>query len=106
MASKPHHVADAHADEHAHPGPAQYIRIAVILAIITAIEVSIFYIDALSSIEAPLLIALSALKFVIVIAYYMHLKFDNRLFTYFFVFGLSIGAAVILSFMALFNRLV
>ncbi len=34
----------AHPTEHAHPGPAQYVKVAVILAIITSIEVAIVYI--------------------------------------------------------------
>jgi cytochrome c oxidase subunit 4 len=106
MSSTPHHMPPHHADEHAHPGPRQYVMIAIILAIITAIEVAVYYIDALAAVEAYILIFLSTLKFILVVAFYMHLKFDNRLFTYFFCFGLGIAAGVIFAFLALFDRLV
>jgi cytochrome c oxidase subunit IV len=105
MASTPHQMSTPHAEEHAHPDPRQYIKIAVILAILTALEIAVFYISALETYDTYILLPLSALKFILVVGYYMHLKFDNRLFTYTFIFGLSVGAGVILSFMALFDRL-
>lgn len=105
MSSTPHQMSAPHAEEHAHPDPRQYIKIAVILAILTALEIAVFYIDQVEAFEAYILLPLSALKFILVVGYYMHLKFDNKLFTYTFVFGLSVGAGVILSFMALFDRL-
>ena len=39
--------ADHHADEHAHPGWQIYARIAVILTVITGVEVATYYVDAL-----------------------------------------------------------
>ncbi|MGH2751388.1 MAG: cytochrome C oxidase subunit IV family protein [Actinomycetota bacterium] len=77
-----------------HPGPGQYVKIAVILAIITLIEVAIFYIEALQGIIVPLLIALSLAKFVMVVGYFMHLKFDSKLFRYLFVTGLGFALFV------------
>ncbi|HUG15419.1 MAG TPA: cytochrome C oxidase subunit IV family protein [Thermomicrobiales bacterium] len=105
MASTSHHGGAPHVEEHAHPDPRQYIRIAVVLAIITALEVAIFYIKALEDYDTYILLPLSALKFILVVGYYMHLKFDNKLFTYTFIFGLSVGGGVILSLMALFDRM-
>jgi cytochrome c oxidase subunit 4 len=46
---------------------------------------------------------LSICKFVLVVGYFMHLKFDNRLFTYIFGFGLAIALSVVLSLIALFH---
>jgi len=100
-----HTVAHAPA-EHAHPGARQYIIIAVILSVITAIEVAIYYFPPLHPVLAPILIVLSALKFSIVVMYYMHLKFDARLFSAMFVFGLSAAAFTIIMFIALFHGLV
>ncbi|MEX1158409.1 MAG: cytochrome C oxidase subunit IV family protein [Thermomicrobiales bacterium] len=93
-----------HSDEHAHPGAMQYVLIAAILAIITATEVATYYIGALASVLVYILIALSVLKFTIVVGYYMHLKFDNRLLTWIFGMGLLAGGAVVLSLTALFTR--
>ena len=102
--------ADGHAsqavthDDHGHPGPRQYILIAVILAVITIVEVAIFYIPG---IPRPAfiagLLALSALKFVLVVMYYMHLKFDSRIITGVFGFALLIGLAIATAFIALFH---
>ncbi len=86
------HLVDQH--EH-HPDPSVYVRVAVILAVVTAVEVAIYYIEALSAILVPLLIALSAGKFLAVVGYFMHLKFDDRRFTWVFLTGLLIAISVI-----------
>jgi len=80
--------------EGAHPGPAEYIKIGLTLAVITAVEVAVYYIDALSDVLIPILIVLSALKFSLVVLWFMHLKFDNRLFSTFFVGGLMLAATL------------
>ena len=77
-----------------HPGPRQYVIIAIILAVITAVEVAIFYIESLSGIIVPALIALSLSKFVLVVAWFMHLKFDSKLFRWLFVTGLAFALGV------------
>mgnify|MGYP002779058046 FL=1 len=93
-----------HDEEHSHPGWKTYTIIAAILAIITALEVATYYVD-LGAALVPILMVMSAVKFVIVVGWYMHLKFDNRLFTIFFGFGMAVAISVILSFLALFDRL-
>lgn len=93
-----------HVDEHVHPPAMQYVLIAAVLGIITAIEVATYYIDAIASALVYILIALSVLKFSIVVGYYMHLKFDNKLFTWIFGLGLIVGGSVVLSLIAVFNR--
>ena len=80
--------------ERAHPGPAEYIKIGLILAVITAVEVAVYYIDALEDVLIPILIVLSALKFSMVVMWFMHLRFDNRLFSTFFVGGLMLVATL------------
>lgn len=92
-----------HAGEHAHPGYRTYINIAVVLTVITAIEVSVYYVDAVRPALVPALLALSALKFVLVVGFYMHLKFDPRLLTGLFVFGLTIAAAIVLGLLGLLS---
>jgi cytochrome c oxidase subunit 4 len=93
-----------HAEEHAHPPAMQYVLIAAILSIITAVEVATYYIGALESVLVEILIVLSILKFTIVVGYYMHLKFDNKLFTWVFGLGLLAGGSVTIALIALFNR--
>lgn len=97
--------APTHTTEHAHPGAAEYIRIALILTFITAVEVAVYYVDALRPVLMPILLALSAVKFVLVVGFYMHLKFDHRIFTTMFVFGLICAAFMIVAFIILFHFL-
>lgn len=58
-----------------------YVMIGVILTIITAAEVAIFYIEALAPVLVPSLLIMSAGKFLLVVYYYMHLKFDHPVFS-------------------------
>ena len=94
----------SHTTEHAHPGAKEYIGIAVVLTVITAVEVAVFYIPSLKPILAPTLLILSALKFGMVAMWYMHLKFDHRLFTMLFLIGMGVAAFVIFMLMKLFGH--
>lgn len=87
---------------HDHPSDGQYIRIAIILTIITIIEVAIYYIEGIRDFLVPLLIVLSVGKFVAVVGYFMHLKFDDRRFTVMFVSGLILSIAVITALVVMF----
>jgi cytochrome c oxidase subunit 4 len=91
--------------EHAHPGAREYVIVAVVLAIITSIEVAIYYIDFIRPMLAPILLVLSAFKFAAVAMFFMHLKFDNRLFSSLFVGGLILAGVLLISLLALFNNL-
>lgn len=93
------HLVDEH--EH-HPGPRTYINVALILAAVTALEVAVYYIDALSSLLVPILAVLSVGKFVAVVGYFMHLKFDDRRFTWVFLTGLLIAASLVIAVAAMF----
>jgi cytochrome c oxidase subunit 4 len=90
--------------EHAHPGAREYLGIAAILTVITAIEVAVFYIPAMHPVLVPVLLTLSALKFGMVAAWYMHLKFDNRIFTWLFLTGMVVATFVILMLLKLFGH--
>ena len=74
-------VQQAQVHESSHPTPMTYIVIAVILTVITTVEVAAVYMEGLRPLLVPILLVLSAGKFVVVVGFYMHLKFDARLFT-------------------------
>ena len=99
------HTEEAGHETHSHPGAKTYVIIGVILTVITAVEVAIFYIPALKPALAPILLTLSALKFALVVMFYMHLKFDNKLFTGIFVFPAMLGTLVIGGMILLFHVL-
>lgn len=82
------------ADSHAHPGQAQYVRIAVILAIVTALEVTVYYVDLPAKLMIAVLVGLASIKFSLVAAYFMHLKFDARLLRRVFVTGIVLACLV------------
>lgn len=88
------HGHDAHADEEHGLSDIGYVRIALILAAITAMEVYASYADWLGRAFIPLLLFLMVIKFFMVILYFMHLKFDNRLFSVMFYMGLVLAVGV------------
>ena len=63
----------------------------MILAVITGVEVAVYYIPAARPFIAPILIFLSAVKFWMVIAFFMHLKFDHVSFSWYFGGGLALA---------------
>jgi caa(3)-type oxidase subunit IV len=102
------------AHEHAHPGPALYLRVALILFVMTALEVLAFEVShragaPLHGLVKPLLneilITLSAAKFALVAMFYMHLKQDSRIFAGLFLFPLIIAAVIIVALVLLFAYL-
>ncbi|MDP9069556.1 MAG: cytochrome C oxidase subunit IV family protein [Actinomycetota bacterium] len=94
MASSELHAPREEEALHEHPSPRKYVWIAIILAIVTAAEVAIYYIPALESLLVPFLIAFALIKFIMVALYFMHLKFDSKLFRRFFVTGVVLALVV------------
>ncbi|MDA1129121.1 MAG: plastocyanin/azurin family copper-binding protein [Chloroflexi bacterium] len=99
----------AHQTEHTtnHPTFMQYVLIAIVLFAITIVEFVLIWdragiVDHLGASKIPLLVGLSAVKFAIVIMYYMHLKFDNRLFGTVFIAGLALAFIVGIALLSLF----
>lgn len=103
-------MTDMHSSETAvvhagHPTWKTYVLIGAILTIITAIEVAIFYIPAMHGVITPTLLVLSAAKFVIVVQFYMHLKFDSGIFSRVFFAPLLLAALVVIGMIILFKVL-
>ena len=92
----------AHTEDH--PTPRTYVQIAIILTIITIIEVAIVIVDVPAVILISSLLALSAVKFAFVVGWFMHLKFDAKLYQALFLGGLFLAIAVLLALVALFEN--
>jgi cytochrome c oxidase subunit IV len=94
---QPHVGEDLSADEYGegHHGATdkQYILIALILAVMTAAEVILSYVDV-GPLFLPALLVLMVAKFITVVSYFMHLKFDNKLFSFLFYLGLGLAIFV------------
>jgi len=98
---------DGHGGDHGHPSAFEYARIGVILAIITAAEIALYYIDMSRNLLIVTLIVLSAIKFLFVVLWFMHLKFDNRLFSTMFAGGFVLALALfVIVFSTLGGKLV
>jgi cytochrome c oxidase subunit 4 len=96
------HFVDPH-DAHAeHKSDGYYVIVALILAVITALETSTYWID-FGAIFMPLLLILMTIKFVMVVSLFMHLKFDNRIFSYLFYSGLLLAVFVYVAALATFR---
>ncbi|HET7487688.1 MAG TPA: cytochrome C oxidase subunit IV family protein [Acidimicrobiales bacterium] len=81
-----------HHDAHAgHPTEWQYIKVAIVLGILTAVEVTLYYTKFSQGITNASLMLLAMSKFVIVAAYFMHLKFDNKILRRLFLTGIVLA---------------
>ncbi|MBI4538620.1 MAG: cytochrome C oxidase subunit IV family protein [Gemmatimonadetes bacterium] len=90
--------------ERAHPRWQTYFLVAAVLAIITAAEVAVFYIEILRPALVPILLVLSGGKFALVVMFYMHLKFDSRIFTGVFVAPLLLAVLFVIIGLIVFFR--
>jgi len=88
-----------------HVSPGFYWAIAGILTVITAVEVTILYIPAMAPVLVPVLLVLSATKFTLVVMFFMHLKFDSRVFSGVFIAGLVLASFMTVALIILFKVL-
>jgi cytochrome c oxidase subunit IV len=84
---------EAHDGPH-HPEPRQYVTIALVLAVITAIEVAVYYITSVRDLLVPMLLTMSVIKFLLVALWFMHLRFDSHVFRRFFMIGVFLALIV------------
>ena len=96
-------MTETSAEHQQHPSTGTYITIAAVLTVITLVEVGVFYVPALESVLAPILLTLSAAKFLLVVMFYMHLKGDHPLFTVMLTVPLVIAVGVAIALMILFG---
>jgi cytochrome c oxidase subunit IV len=102
------HGAAAHGDEHAvyHPGWSTYWKVATVLTLITVMEVWCYYLPSfvVTPYFVPTLLVLSAIKFAIVVLFYMHLKYDAKLYRALFTGPFLVAATTIVVLMFLFGK--
>src|SRR5262252_10049822 len=98
---------DVHAmgEVHEHPTWKQYKWVALILTLITVVEVWVYYTPFKQSpLFVPVLLVMSAVKFAIVVLFYMHLKYDHRLFKALFSGPLIIAMSTLVALLFLFGK--
>ena len=84
-----------------HASVATYVKVAVILTLVTAMEFCAIYIRQLTPILIPLLVVMSAAKFALVVLFFMHLRYDSRVLSFIFTGSLTIAVGIALVLMTL-----
>ena len=102
-ADSAHHEGAAHDDRGHGFSDLQYVQVAAILAFITALEVAASYTDILGGAFIPLLLTLMAIKFLMVVMFFMHLKFDSPIFSWLFYSGLFLAVFVYVAALLTFH---
>jgi cytochrome c oxidase subunit 4 len=74
-----------------------YVFVAAILTVITALEFAVLYIRALTPILVPLLLVMSAAKFVLVVMFFMHLRYDTRALWMLFAGALVVAIGLVIA---------
>ena len=95
----------AHGD---HPTAATYFKVGIVLTAITVAEVWAYYVPSLVAMRGlfiSLLLILSAVKFFTVVMFYMHLKYDHKLFRFLFTGPFMVAGLTMIGLMFLFGKL-
>jgi len=80
-----------------------FVQLAMILAVITGVEIVLIYIPLAKWLIVTSLVVLSLVKFLLVIFIFMHLKWDKLFCTVLFFIGLILAAGTLGALMALFS---
>ena len=99
----PAHGGAEHGSKHEHPSDLQYVYVALFLAAVTAAEVGVYYVEALEGLLVPILVVMALVKFTVVVLWFMHLRFDSRLFRRLFVAGFVLAAFCYLTVLSTFH---
>jgi cytochrome c oxidase subunit 4 len=95
------HPAEGDVAHVEHPSDKQYWKIFFVLFAVTAVEVALYYWELPGSVHInnSALYGLAIFKFFVVAAFFMHLKFDNRIVRRLFVTGIVLAILVYVAFL-------
>ena len=91
---------------HAHPTDWLYVKVAIALGLLTAFEVFTYFESLHGWGDTAIIVMLTLMmlvKFFLVVAFFMHLKFDSPIFWRLFVFGLILAMAVYMVMLTAFR---
>ena len=94
-----------HTQHRGHPTPLTYVKVALTLSVITLIEVGLFYLEMTPALFVACFFILSATKFVMVAMFYMHLRYETRLFSTLFFGGVVLAMLLVVAVLAIFGIL-
>lgn len=89
-------MSDAEQPSGSHPGVSEYVQIGAVLAVLTSVEVGLYLMRErlLPGVMIPSLLALTVLKFGLVVLWFMHLRFDHWLFRRLLLAGITLAVTV------------
>jgi cytochrome c oxidase subunit 4 len=90
-------MAHAHPDPQPHPAHPPYMRVFVLLIVLTVVELLVALSPLAKSSQVLLLIALALAKATLVALYYMHLRFEGRLLRAIAIFPLVLSIILALA---------
>ena len=82
---------------------AAYVQIAMLLAVITGVEIAVIGLPFATWLLVSTLVVLSAVKFMFVIFYFMHLRWDKVFCTILFFIGLILAGGTMWALLKLFS---
>jgi cytochrome c oxidase subunit 4 len=88
-----------------HPGAGLYAIVAFFLVILTLMELTVYYVHELQPVLVPILIILAIAKFLLVACFYMHLHYDQKIYSIFFGFPIVLAVFIAIALMLLFSAL-
>jgi len=91
------------AHEAEHPRDVLYIKVAAALFVLTGLEVYSSYAEWLGGAFIPLLLIMMMVKFVLVVLFFMHLRFDAKIFSRLFWTGFFLAITVYIAALATFQ---
>jgi cytochrome c oxidase subunit IV len=94
---------DADRPQYSHKMDLLYVKVAVVLVVLTAIEIYASYADYLDKAFLPLMLGLMVTKFLLVVLFFMHLRWDSKLFGRLFWAGALLAVAVYVGALATFE---
>ena len=102
--SAPATTASAHDHGHEEESKYQiYVQIAMLLAVITGVEIIGVYLPFTKWIVVTALVVLSTVKFMFVIFYFMHLRWDKPFCTILFFIGLVLAGGTAWALLSIFG---
>ena len=97
-------TVDSHT-EASHPSVGIYLIVALFLCVLTAMEITVFYVPALKAVIVPVLLILAAAKFALIAMFFMHLRYDSWTLSGMFLFPLIIATVMLVAMLMLFAYL-
>ena len=80
-----------------------YVQIAMLLAVITGLEIVCVYLPFAKWLLVTALVVASTVKFMFVIFFFMHLRWDKPFCTILFFIGLTLAAGTMAALLSLFG---